>query len=122
MIQQLEQVPANMVGFRATGEVTKEDFEQVVIPAVERSIEKTGVLNYMLVLDTSVKEFNVGAWLQDAFMGIKHLTKWNRAAIVSDSKGIKTFTDIFSKLMPGEFRGFDHADMQTAIDWVSEKK
>ena len=29
MIEQIQNLPANMVGFRATGEVTREDFEPV---------------------------------------------------------------------------------------------
>ena len=55
-------------------------------------------------------------------MGIKHLTKWNRAAIVSDVEGIRNFTNFFSYLMPGEFKGFEHKDLQQAIDWVAEKE
>jgi len=121
MITQLENLPANMVGFKATGEITEEDFSQTVMPVVKRLIEQTDKLNYLLVLDTSIKNFTMGAWFKDAVMGIKHLTKWNRAAIVTDVKGIRTFTDVFSVLMPGEFRGFEHADLQRAIDWTSGK-
>ena len=119
MITQLQNMPSNTVGFRAEGKVTKEDFEQTVNPSVKDSIEKNGQLNYLLVLDTALDNFSSGAWLQDALLGIKHLTKWNRAAIVSDSEGVKKFTDAFSVLVPGEFRGFSKAEQQKAIDWVA---
>lgn len=121
MIQFIEQLPANMVGFKATGEVTESDFSETVMPKVKELVDKTGTLNYMLVLDTSVKNFTAGAWFKDAMMGIKHLTKWNRAAIVTDVEGIRSFTGIFSVLMPGEFKGFEHKDLQVAIDWASGK-
>lgn len=121
MIQQLENTPENMIGFRAVGEVTKEDFADNVIPSVEKQVEKTGKLNYLLLLDTSVKDFSAGAWWQDAILGIKNLTKWNRAAIVSDSEGIRRFTDFFSILMPGEFKGFHKEDLDKAILWTSEQ-
>lgn len=121
MIQQIDHLPSTMVGFKATGEVTETDFSQTVMPAVKALIEKTGSLNYLLVLDTSIKNFTAGAWFKDAVMGLKHLTKWNRAAIVTDVEGIRHFTAIFSVLMPGEFKGFEHNDLQAAIDWVSEK-
>lgn len=121
MIQFIEQLPANMVGFKATGEVTERDFSETVMPKVKELVDKTGTLNYMLVLDTSVKNFTAGAWFKDAMMGIKHLTKWNRAAIVTDVEGIRSFTGIFSVLMPGEFKGFEHKDLQVAIDWASGK-
>ena len=63
----------------------------------------------------------MGAWFKDAILGIKNLTKWKRAAIVSDVKAVKIFTDIFSVLMPGEFKVFEHKEEQKAIDWVSGK-
>ena len=116
----MENLPPNMVGFRATGEVTETDFTDIVMPKVKELIEKTDKLNYMLVLDTSVKNFTAGAWFKDAIMGIKHLIKWNRAAIVSDVEAIRTFTNIFSVVMPGEFKGFEHKDLEAAISWTSE--
>jgi hypothetical protein len=119
MITQIQNLPANMVGFKATNEVTQEDFTNKVIPTVKELVEKTDTLNYMLVLDTSVKDFTAGAWFKDVVLGVKNLTKWNRAAIVSDEKGVKTFTDVFSVLVPGEFKVFEHKDQQKAIDWVS---
>ena len=121
MITHIQNLPLNMVGFKATGEVNETDFTAVVMPKVKEVIERTGKLNYMLVLDTSIKNFSMGAWFKDAIMGVKHLTKWNRAAIITDVDGIKTFTEIFSAIMPGEFKAFEHSHMQEAIDWCSEK-
>jgi len=120
MITQITDVPNNMVAFRAEGEVTKDDFE-IVKETVADLVEKTGKLNYLLFLEDSPKEFTAGAWLQDAMLGIENLTKWNRAAIISDSEGVQKFTDLFSKVMPGEFRGFPKDDYQHAVDWVSER-
>jgi hypothetical protein len=120
MIQQLNNVPDNMVAFRASGEVTKDDFDSV-IAEVENLVNKTGKLNYLLELETSPAEFTAGAWLQDALLGVKNLSKWNRAAIVTDSDPVIKFTDAFSKVMPGEFRGFPKSELAHAIDWVSEK-
>ncbi len=122
MIIQIENLPANIVGFKATGEITENDFTETIMPKVKALIDKTDKLNYLLVLETSLKNFTIGAWIKDAMMGIKHLTKWNRAAIVSDVEAIRTFTNIFSYLMPGEYKGFEHKELQEAIDWVSEKK
>ncbi|RZJ73503.1 STAS/SEC14 domain-containing protein [Flavobacterium sp.] len=120
MIQQINNVPDNMVAFRSSGEVTKDDFD-TVFPKVEELVERTGKLNYLLELDNSPADFTAGAWLQDALLGVKNITKWNRAAIVTDSEQIRTFTDAFSKLMPGEFRGFSKDEFDNAVDWVSEK-
>jgi hypothetical protein len=119
MITQMHNVPKNMVAFRATGEVTKDDFE-LVKEQVAELVDNQDKLNYLLYLDTPIKEFTAGAWLQDALLGIQNITKWNRAAIVTDSEGVQKFTSAFSKVMPGEFKGFDKSRFDEAVNWVSE--
>ena len=121
MIHLLDNLPSNIVGFKATGEITEKDFTETVMPKVKALIDKTNKLNYLLVLETSLNNFTMGAWMKDAMMGVNHITKWNRAAIVSDVAAIRNFTNIFSYVIPGEFKGFEHKDLQEAIDWVSEK-
>ena len=120
MIQQIHNLPDNMVGFRSSGEVTKEDFE-IVHEKVAKLVEKTDKLNYLLYLEDSPAGFTVGAWMSDALLGIKNITKWNRAAIISDSETIDKITAVFSKVMPGEFKVFQKNDLERAIDWTSEK-
>lgn len=118
MIVKIPGLPDNMVGFRADGEVTKKDFEIVHLQVADL-VEKTGKLNYLLFLDNSPADFTMGAWLQDALLGVKHITKWNRAAIISDSEAVISFTAVFSKVIPGEFRGYHKTDYNKAVDWVS---
>lgn len=120
MIEQIKNLPENMVGFRSSGEVTKDDFD-IVHKKVEQLVDKTGKLNYMLYLENSPADFSFGAWMQDALLGIKNITKWNRAAIISDSETVDKFTTVFSKIMPGEFKVFQKNDLERAIDWTSEK-
>ena len=112
-------VPGNVAAFRASGIVTKEDFTNTVIPKVNELVEKYGELNYLMAIDTSVANFSGGAWLQDMLLGIKNITKWKRAAILTDSDSINWFTDVFSFVVPGEFKGFYPEQLPAAITWVS---
>ncbi len=120
MIEKIKDLPSNMVGFRSEGTIVKEDFDSV-IKEVTNLVEKTGQLNYLLFLDNSPGDFTFGAWIQDALLGIKNITKWNRAAIVTDSDTVINVTNVFSKIMPGTFRGFKKEDYLLAIDWTAEK-
>lgn len=121
MITELKDTPNTMVAFRATHDVTKEDFDKIVLPAVDELVQRTDKLNYLLVVDTQLKNFTIGAWMRDAMLGLNNINKWNRAAIVTDTEGIKSFTGIFSKVVPGEFRGFTHDELDEAINWVGEQ-
>lgn len=119
MIHQIDTTD-NIVAFRALAEVTNEDFLRVVIPAVEHLVKHTNEINFLLVLDTDndVQSFTSGAWLQEALLGLKHLGKWNRAAIISDSEEIISFTNGFSYVVPGEFHGFKKENFNKALNWV----
>jgi hypothetical protein len=119
MISRLTNVPNNIVAFDASGEVTKEDFDKVVMPAVSELVGRTGELNYLMRISTPLSKFTAGAWFQDLLLGIKELTKWKRAAILSDSDALNKFTNIFSVIVPGEFKGFKKEEMDKAVSWVS---
>ncbi|ANF49576.1 hypothetical protein A0O34_02975 [Chryseobacterium glaciei] len=117
MITIIPEAPENVAAFSATGEVTKENFENLVIPHVKKKVEEFDELNYLLYLDTNLGNFTAGAWLQDMLLGLKNLTKWNRAAIVTDNESVQNFTDIFSVLMPGEFKSFPKENLYNALYW-----
>ncbi len=117
MITTILEAPENVAAFSATGEVTREDFENLVIPHVKKKVEQFNELNYLLYLDTDLDNFTAGAWFQDLLLGMKNLTKWNRAAIVTDKEGVQNFTDAFSVLMPGEFKSFPKENLYNALYW-----
>lgn len=119
MIETISNAPANVAAFRATGEVTKDDYTATVMPRVEKVVEQNGELNFLLLLDTDVKNFTMGAWMQDLLVGVKNLTKWHKAAIVSDSEGVIKFTDTFGVAAPGEFKGFKKNELDAALAWVA---
>lgn len=119
MITLIQEAPQNVVAFRAIGDVGKEDYEQVVIPAIDALVKKQDRINFMLVLDTSLSNFTIMALMKDLGVGIKHFTKWHKMAIVSESGAINTFTNLFSYIAPGEAKGFRHTQMEEALEWVS---
>lgn len=117
MITIIPDSPENVAAFKASDEVTKHDFETVVNPQVAKKVAKFDELNYLMLIDTELKDFTAGAWFQDFLLGIKNLAKWNRAAIVTDSSQIQNFTEIFSIMMPGEFKAFAKDDLYNALYW-----
>src|SRR4051812_8376051 len=96
MITLMNDVPSNVTAFRATGEVDKNDYDDIVIPAIDASVKRQDKINFMLVLNTELKNFTMGAFLKDLGVGLKHFTKWHKMAIVSESGAINNFTDFFS--------------------------
>jgi hypothetical protein len=119
MISIINDAPENVAAFRATGEVTKQDYDNVLIPAIDALVKNQGKINFLLVVDTAISNFTLGALLKDLGVGLKHFTHWHKMAIVSGESGVIKFTDFFSYIAPGEAKGFRHEEMETAKSWVS---
>ena len=119
MIESIPGLPAGVIGFRASGEITKKDYDQVVYPIVSKQLQENKELNYVFMVDTSLKDFSPGAWVQDIWLGVKELFKWNRVAIVSDSERIRSFTEKAGHLFPGTYWGFTKGQLDEAIHWAA---
>lgn len=122
MLTPIENLPSYVFGVKANGNIDAEDLKNVLLPGLEKLTKQYNEIYYLLVLETKVENFTLGAWLQDAFVGIKHFTQWKKMAIVTNQKTVENFTDIFSYLAPGEAKGFSLDELDEAISWVSLKK
>lgn len=120
MIEKIKELPPNMIGFKTAGHIIKGDVD-FVTSEVRLLIEDTQKLNYLLFFDNSPTDFTLGAWPHEALLSIKNITKWTRAAIVTDCQRMINFTKVFNKIMPGEFKGFKKEDYLLAVDWTAEK-
>ena len=55
---------------------------------------------------------------EDLKVGMEHLLRWERAAIVTDVDWIRHTMRIFSFIIPGEVRVFPLAEVAQARDWI----
>jgi len=75
-----------------------------------------------MLIDTPLTNFSGGAWIEDIVLGFKKLTKWNRVAILTEMDTLNWLTDVFSYLVPGEYKGFYPEQLPAAMEWVSGKE
>jgi len=122
MLRKVEDIPAHVAGFIATGHVDKDDYDKVLIPELERLDKAHGHLHFLLILETPVKNFSIGAWLRDAWIGLKHFRGWKKMAIVTDESGVETFTDKFGFFIPGKTKGFKLSEVEAAKKWVAAEE
>ncbi|MDP4285629.1 MAG: STAS/SEC14 domain-containing protein [Bacteroidota bacterium] len=120
MIEIIKGVPEHVAAFNATGKITEDDYINIINPLVDKIDKDFGRINYLLVLNTSLSNYSIGAWIKDILLGFKYLSKWNKLAIVSKSKNIKDFTDFFGNLIPPKTKGFMMEEIEAAKTWVSE--
>lgn len=117
MIRQLEDMPDDVVGLEASGEVTADDYRDVMVPALSAAMDAGGVrLLYVVADDTT---FTAGAAFADAKLGLRHLKGWERVAVVTDEDWLENSIKAFGWMMPGEVKVFDDDEVDEAKAWLT---
>ncbi len=120
MIEIWTDMPSNVIAFSATGQVTGEDYEKVLVPAVEEKLKTFDKIRVLYHLGPEFRKFTTTALWDDAKIGFHHLTGYERIAVVSDVPWIQTMVNGIGLAMPGKVRTFANTDLDTAKDWIGK--
>ena len=119
MIEVLEDFPENVVAFAGKGRVTRNDYDAVLIPEVKRALSRRKKIRCYYELGPEFSGMDSGAAWEDFKVGIEHLTRWERVAVVTDVNWIRLSMNVFRFLMPGEIRIFGTNEASEARHWVA---
>jgi SpoIIAA-like len=120
MIETLKDFPADAVAVRCSGFVTKTDYDQVLTPAIEQALKVHERLRLYYEISPDFSGISPGAMWEDFWVGIQHLTRWTRVAVVTDVLWIKAMVHIFGFLLPAATRVFPLAEAAEARAWLGE--
>ena len=122
MVEQLTDLPAGTLGFRASGKITGEEYRRMMAP-IYATLERGEKLNIYFELAGDFSGLDLGALLQDfkaaGSVGLKHRSSWQRMALVTDKDWVRHAASAFGWLAPGELRLFDPSERDQARAWVS---
>jgi hypothetical protein len=120
MIELTGGLPDGVVGFEAVGVVTRDDYENVVVPAVEAALEGHDRVRLLHVLGERVEHHTAGAFWEDTRLGLSHLRSFERIAVVTDLGPVRALVEAGHWAVPGELRLFANAERAEAEAWVGE--
>ena len=122
MIERLPDMPPGTLGFRASGEIEREDYDEVLVPELRRAVEAGGGLRTLYLIE-DLDEIETGALWADAKLGfdlgVRRHEAWVRSAIVTDIDWMARATKLFAWMIPGEARVFPLAELEQAKAWVA---
>ena len=119
MIELIPGLPDHVVGFEAKGEVTGDDYENTLVPAVEEQLKRDDKLRMLYVLGAEFSGYSAGAMWEDTKVGMFHLFSFERIAVVTDHDSYGRMIKGFGFLVPGKVRVFSDADLDDAKAWVA---
>jgi hypothetical protein len=120
VLERIQNLSENVLGFSAKGKVTGADYESVLIPAVEQVLTRQKKIRLLYWLGEDFSGFEMKAMWDDAKVGLQHLTAWERVAMVTDLEWIGTAIKAFGFVMPGQIRVFSNSELAEARRWLSE--
>ena len=120
MLTIMSDLPDNVLGITAEGKITGTDYETILIPVVEKRLKENKKIRMLYHLGSSFTGFDMSAMLDDAKLGMKHLSAWDKIALVSDHEMINTFAKFFGYMMSCELRIFNNAELEEAKKWIVE--
>ena len=121
MVERMDGMPEGVIGVRASGKLTKEDYVSVLEPALKEAAG-TGEARVLFVLP-DFDGHEPSALLEDIKTGLavelKDRSNWKKLAVVSGVDWVAKSMRLFSWAMPGELEVFEMDELDKAREWVA---
>ena len=115
MIEIIKGLPKNVVGIAVEGRVTQKDCQDVLMPAIRKSLKRHDKIRLYYELNS---RFPGAAW-DDLNVGIEHVPPCERVAIVTDVGWIRYTVKALRFLIPGEIRVFATTQASEGRAWIT---
>ena len=121
MIERMDGMPEGTVGLRASGKLTRDDYREVLEPALREGIAG-GELRLLFVL-TDFHGLEAAAVPEDIKTGLSawfgHHSTWKRFALVTDVEWVARAMHMFAWMTPGDVMIGNLDQSDEARDWVA---
>ena len=120
MIEILPDYPDNVLAISGKDNITGEDYESVIIPAIEAKVETHGKIRLLYHLAPEFTGFDAAAMWDDTTTGLKHFTDFEKIAFVSDVEWINHMVSAVGFLIPCPVKVFSGNRLEEAGYWIRE--
>ena len=111
-------MPTGTIGFEAIGELSADDYRDVIAPALDRRLPDQP-LRLLFLLDDRFEMLTPGAAIQDIKPWVQHRGDWQKIAVVSDQEWINRVVDEFTRVDIDRLRRFATSELDAAEAWVA---
>ncbi|GAA4677609.1 hypothetical protein GCM10023215_07940 [Pseudonocardia yuanmonensis] len=119
MIEKLTGLPDGVLGLRAGGRLTQQDYEDVIRPLVEEAVREGRRLRCLIEIDDDFGGLTPPAVVDDMTLGLRTVGAFDGVAVVTDLAWIRTPTQWAAFVVPFPMRVFPRTDRGPAAEWLA---
>jgi hypothetical protein len=112
--------PGGVLEVDLTGTITGNDYDTVLTPAIDAALTKHQKVRMLAVFGRDFKGYSLEAAWDDAKLGLRYWSGFERAAVVSDVEWIRTMTRAMGLLFPCPVKLFSLHELDSARAWIAE--
>jgi hypothetical protein len=124
MLEPIDEMPEGTAGFRATGEVSREEYENILLPWMRAAGDSGQPIRLLFQMGPGFEKFTPGALVTDltkgAPLGIRHWKAWQRMAVVTDVGWARHAVELMGWMAPGELKLYGLDEIDQAKAWLAE--
>jgi hypothetical protein len=121
MLTIIEGLPDDVLGFIADGELTNDDYADVLMPSIEAKFLQFNKVGVLFQLAPGFRKFSLAFIEDETKLGLEHYSGWNKVAIVSDHHLINAYTNLIRHVLPVNIRVFETSEFGRAMLWLAIK-
>jgi hypothetical protein len=114
MLELIEGLPGNVVGIAVSGRLTMQDCQDVLVPAMQKSLKRHDKIRLYYELNS---RFPGASW-DELDLGLEHALRCERVAIVTDIGWVRLTVKALRFLIPSEIRVFPTAQADEGRAWI----
>jgi hypothetical protein len=119
MLTLLRHSDGNAIAFRAHEMLTDADYQEVLIPSVEKMLESHANVRVLLDCDEDFRGWEPRALWDDAKFGVQHRDQFERMALVGGSLMAQWGIKVANHLTKAEMRTFEEGEFEKAWQWLT---
>lgn len=118
MIEFMQESRDNVLGIRATGKLSKEDYDNRLEPKLSSMIERFGKVRALFYMDEAFRGWNLEAAWANTVLDVRHRASFEKVAIVGAPRWEEWCVSLAGIFIAGEMRTFRTHRLREAWDWV----
>jgi hypothetical protein len=117
MLELIDGLPGNVVGIAVSGRLTLQDCQDVLVPAMQKSLKRHEKIRLYYELNS---RFPGAAW-DELDIGLEHASRCERVAIVTDIGWVRLTVKALRFLIPSEIRVFPTIQADEGRAWIKAR-